>query len=36
VADRLSHKVLLLDVDAVRRIEELWDKKEAKSKGKAA
>lgn len=36
VADLLSHKMLLLDVDAVRRIEDLWDKKEAKSKGKAA
>ena len=36
VADLLSHKVLVLDVDAVRRIEELWDKKEAKSKGTAA
>ena len=36
VADLLSHKMLVLDVDAVRRIEELWDKKEAKSKGKAA
>jgi large subunit ribosomal protein L4 len=36
VADLLSYKVLVLDVDAVRRIEELWDKKEAKSEGKAA
>ena len=36
VADLLSYKVLVLDVDAVRRIEDLWDKKEAKSKGKAA
>jgi len=36
VADLLSYKVLVLDVDAVRRIEELWDKKEAKGEGKAA
>ena len=36
VADLLSYKVLVLDVDAVRRIEELWDKKVAKSQGKAA
>jgi large subunit ribosomal protein L4 len=36
VADLLSYKMLVLDVDAVRRIEELWDKKEAKSQGKAA
>ena len=36
VADLLSYKMLVLDVDAVRRIEELWDKKEAgKSKEKA-
>jgi large subunit ribosomal protein L4 len=35
VADLLSYKTLVLDVDAVRRIEELWDKKEAKSQGKA-
>lgn len=34
VADLLSYKTLVLDVDAVRRIEELWDKKEAKSQGK--
>lgn len=34
VADMLSHKVLVLDVDAVRRIEELWDKKGEKSKEK--
>ena len=33
VADLLSHKMLILDVDAVRRIEELWDKKPA-SEGK--
>jgi hypothetical protein len=32
----LSHRVLLLDVDAVRRIEELWDeKKTEKGKEKA-
>jgi large subunit ribosomal protein L4 len=36
VADLLSYKTLVLDVDAVRRIEELWDKKEAKSQVKAA
>jgi len=36
VADLLSYKMLVLDIDAVRRIEELWDKKEAKSQGKAA
>ena len=36
VVDLLSYKSLVLDVDAVRRIEELWDKKEAKSQGKAA
>ena len=36
VADLLSYKTLLLDVDAVRRIEQLWDKKDsAKSKEKA-
>jgi ribosomal protein L4 len=36
VADLLSYKVLVLDVDAVRRIEELWDvKKTEKSKEKA-
>jgi len=36
VADLLSYNTLVLDVDAVRRIEELWDmKKEAKSKQKA-
>lgn len=35
VADLLSYKTLVLDVDAVRRIEELWDKKAAKSQGKA-
>jgi len=35
VADLLSYKTLVLDVDAVRRIEELWDKKEAKSQVKA-
>jgi large subunit ribosomal protein L4 len=28
VADLLSYKTLVLDVDAVRRIEQLWDKKE--------
>jgi hypothetical protein len=27
VADLLSYKTLVLDVDAVRRIEQLWDKK---------
>jgi large subunit ribosomal protein L4 len=36
VADLLSHKMLVLDVDAVRRIEELWDKKEAGAGEKAA
>jgi len=37
VADLLSYRMLVLDVDAVRRIEELWDKKKAeKSKEKAA
>lgn len=36
VADLLSYKMLVLDVAAVRRIEELWDKKAAeKSKEKA-
>jgi large subunit ribosomal protein L4 len=36
VADLLSYKTLVLDVDAVRRIEEIWDeKKAAKSKEKA-
>jgi len=36
VADLLSYRVLVLDVDAVRRIEELWDeKKSEKSKEKA-
>ena len=36
VADLLSYRMLVLDVDAVRRIEELWDEKKAeKSKGKA-
>ena len=36
VADLLSYGMLVLDVDAVRRIEELWDeKKAAKSKEKA-
>ncbi|MBN1689831.1 MAG: 50S ribosomal protein L4 [Dehalococcoidia bacterium] len=36
VADLLSYKMLVLDVDAVRRIEELWDeKKVAKDKEKA-
>jgi large subunit ribosomal protein L4 len=35
VADMLSYKVLLLDVDAVRRMEQLWDKKEeGAAKGK--
>ena len=29
VADLLSYKMLVLDVDAVRRIEELWDEKKA-------
>jgi large subunit ribosomal protein L4 len=28
VADLLSYKTLVLDVDAIRRIEQLWDKKE--------
>jgi len=37
VADLLSYRMLVLDVDAVRRIEELWDEKKAeKSKEKAA
>lgn len=36
VADMLSYKTLVLDVDAVKRIEQLWDKKKAgKSKEKA-
>jgi large subunit ribosomal protein L4 len=36
VADLLSYKTLVLDVDAVKRIEQLWDKKKAgKSKEKA-
>lgn len=36
VTDLLSYKMLVLDVDAVRRIEQLWDKKEAgQSKEKA-
>jgi len=36
VADLLSYKTLVLDVDAVRRIEEIWDvKKAAKAKEKA-
>jgi len=36
VADLLSYRMLVLDVDAVRRIEELWDEKKAeKSKEKA-
>lgn len=36
VADLLSYKMLVLDVNAVRRIEELWDRKESvKEKGKA-
>jgi ribosomal protein L4 len=36
VADLLSYKTLVLDVDAVRRIEEIWDvKKAAKTKEKA-
>ncbi len=36
VADMLSHKMLLLDVDAVRHMEKLWDKKEEKRiRGKA-
>ncbi|MBN1375161.1 MAG: 50S ribosomal protein L4 [Dehalococcoidia bacterium] len=36
VADLLSYKTLLLDVDAVKRIEQLWDKKKTgKSKEKA-
>ena len=35
VADLLSYKMLVLDVDAVRRIEELWDKKRGgKEQGK--
>ena len=36
VADLLSYKALVLDIDAVRRIEELWDEKRSeKSKEKA-
>lgn len=36
VADLLSYRMLVLDVDAIRRIEELWDDKKAeKSKEKA-
>ncbi len=36
VADLLAHKMLVLDKDAVRKIEELWDeKKAAKAKAKA-
>ncbi|MGD0354249.1 MAG: 50S ribosomal protein L4 [Dehalococcoidia bacterium] len=37
VADLLSYKILILDVDAIRRIEEIWDKKESdKQEQKAA
>ncbi|MGA2367047.1 MAG: 50S ribosomal protein L4 [Dehalococcoidia bacterium] len=37
VADLLSYKMLVLDVDAIRRIEEIWDKKESdKKEDKAA
>ena len=37
VADLLAHKMLVLDKDAVRKIEELWDeKKPAKAKAKAS
>ncbi|MHB8084644.1 MAG: 50S ribosomal protein L4 [Dehalococcoidia bacterium] len=36
VADLLSYKMLVLDVDAVRRIEEIWDKKEADKKEEKA
>lgn len=36
VADLLSYKMLILDVDAVRRIEEIWDKKEADKKEEKA
>ena len=35
VTDLLSFKTLVLDVDAVRRIEQLWDKKKAPGKEKA-
>jgi large subunit ribosomal protein L4 len=36
VADLLAYKMLVLDIDAVKRIEQLWDKKEPiKSKEKA-
>jgi large subunit ribosomal protein L4 len=36
VADLLSYKMLVLDVDAVRRIEEIWDKKESDKKEEKA
>ncbi len=35
VSDLLSYKTLLLDVAAVKRIEEIWDRKEADKKEKA-
>ena len=35
VSDLLSYKTLLLDVAAVKRIEEIWDRKEAEEKEKA-
>jgi large subunit ribosomal protein L4 len=36
VADLLSYKMLVLDVDAIRRIEEIWDKKESDKKEEKA
>ena len=36
VADLLSYKMLILDVDAVRCIEEIWDKKESGKKQEKA
>ncbi|MGA9048123.1 MAG: 50S ribosomal protein L4 [Dehalococcoidia bacterium] len=36
VADLLSYKILVLDVDAVRRIEEIWDNKDSDKKEEKA
>ncbi|MGA2157917.1 MAG: 50S ribosomal protein L4 [Dehalococcoidia bacterium] len=36
VADLLSYKMLVLDVDAVRRIEEIWDNKDSDKKEEKA
>ena len=36
VADLLSYKMLVLDVDAVKRIEEIWDKEESDKKEEKA